>query len=328
MEKRFQVFISSTYADLKDERAKVIQTIMEMDCIPAVMEIFPAIDEEQFNFIKRVIDDCDYYILIIGGRYGSLSDDGLSYTEKEFDYANKKGIKIIVFIHSNPNKLSVEKSDIAPAIKEKLDAFRKKASTGRLVKYWEKPEELPSLVALSLQKTIKIYPAVGWVRSNKIGNSELLIELNDLRKENSILKEKIQEETSRDKPITEEELAGLNDKYIFKGSYSDRHYVFQNWKIEITWKELFYILSPFLMKTPSDDKVNKYLALQLIKKLNLSGTFPIMEEEVYQTLKIHLEVMNLIQVTHNKSINGGIALFWKLTDEGRRIMKKIRSVKK
>lgn len=53
MDKRYQVFISSTYADLKDERSKVIQTIMEMDCIPAGMEIFPAVDEDQFNFIKK-----------------------------------------------------------------------------------------------------------------------------------------------------------------------------------------------------------------------------------------------------------------------------------
>jgi len=61
MDKRYQVFISSTFTDLADERRRVIQTIIEMDCIPAGMELFPATDEEQFEFIKRVIDDCDYY---------------------------------------------------------------------------------------------------------------------------------------------------------------------------------------------------------------------------------------------------------------------------
>jgi len=63
MDKRYQVFVSSTYADLKDERRRVIQTVMELDCIPVGMELFPAADEEQFEFIKRVIDDCDYYLL-------------------------------------------------------------------------------------------------------------------------------------------------------------------------------------------------------------------------------------------------------------------------
>lgn len=47
MEKRYQVFVSSTYADLKEERQHVLQALMEMDCIPAGMELFPAADEEQ-----------------------------------------------------------------------------------------------------------------------------------------------------------------------------------------------------------------------------------------------------------------------------------------
>lgn len=54
MEKRYQVFISSTYSDLKSERQTVMQTLMEMDCIPAEMELFPSIDEDQWEYIKRV----------------------------------------------------------------------------------------------------------------------------------------------------------------------------------------------------------------------------------------------------------------------------------
>lgn len=67
METRFQVFLSSTYADLREERTRVIQALLELDCIPSGMEHFPATDEEQFEFIKRVIDVCDYYVVIIGG---------------------------------------------------------------------------------------------------------------------------------------------------------------------------------------------------------------------------------------------------------------------
>lgn len=59
MEKRYQVFISSTYSDLQDERSRIMRTIMSMGCFPAGMEFFPAVDEEQLEFIKKVIDDCD-----------------------------------------------------------------------------------------------------------------------------------------------------------------------------------------------------------------------------------------------------------------------------
>ena len=54
--------------------------LMEMDCIPSGIELFPAADEEQWDFIKKVIDECDYYLLLIGGRYSSLSPEGISYT--------------------------------------------------------------------------------------------------------------------------------------------------------------------------------------------------------------------------------------------------------
>ncbi|MBU1319360.1 MAG: DUF4062 domain-containing protein [candidate division Zixibacteria bacterium] len=167
MDKRYQIFVSSTYADLKEERSKVMQTIMEMDCIPAGMELFPASDEEQFEFIKRIIDDCDYYLLIIGGRYGSITNEGISFTELEYDYALSLGLKVIAFLHSEPNKISVEKSDIDPALRQRLQNFRDRISTGRLVKFWKNADELPGLVALSLTKTIKAYPAIGWVRANK-----------------------------------------------------------------------------------------------------------------------------------------------------------------
>ena len=99
MDKRYQIFVSSTYADLKEERQRVIQALMEMDCIPAGMELFPAADEEQWLFIKKVIDDCDYYLLVLGGRYGSTTSDGISYTEKEFDYAVSIGLKVVALIH-------------------------------------------------------------------------------------------------------------------------------------------------------------------------------------------------------------------------------------
>lgn len=97
MDKRYQVFISSTYADLQDERQEVIQALLELDCIPAGMELFPAASEDQWTLIKQVIDDCDYYMVIVAGRYGSIGSDGLSFTEMEYRYALDSGKPIIGF---------------------------------------------------------------------------------------------------------------------------------------------------------------------------------------------------------------------------------------
>lgn len=182
MDKRYQIFVSSTYTDLRDERSKVIQTLMEMDCIPAGMELFPALDEEQWNFIKRVIDDCDYYLLIIGGRYGTVTPEGISYTEKEYDYAVERGLKVIALIHESPEQIPSGKTERSPEAVEKLSKFRDKVSKGRLVKFWTQADQLLGLVALSLGKTIKTYPAVGWVRANAIASTDALTQLNEAGK--------------------------------------------------------------------------------------------------------------------------------------------------
>lgn len=155
--------------------------MMEMDCIPAGMELFPAIDDEQWSFIKSVIDDCDYYVVIIGGRYGSMSAEGISYTEKEFDYAVTKCLKVVALLHEDPDSLAVGKSEIDPTAREKLEAFKEKVTTGRLVRKWKSKEDIAGVLALSLQKTIKAYPAVGWVRADKVASDDLLRDSNQLR---------------------------------------------------------------------------------------------------------------------------------------------------
>lgn len=192
MDKRYQVFISSTYTDLRDEREIVMQTLMKMGCIPAGMELFPAADEEQLEFIKKVIDDCDYYIIIIGGRYGSTTEEGLSYTEKEYDYAIEKGIKVVALIHGKPEDIPSGKSETEPALRDRLEAFRVKVSKNRLVSFWTEAKDLSGIVALSVMNAIRMYPAIGWVRANQVSNTELLTELNDLRKNKEQLEAEIQ----------------------------------------------------------------------------------------------------------------------------------------
>lgn len=122
MKKKYQVFISSTYEDLKEERVAITQCLLDNNCIPVGMEQFPASNMSQMEYIEKMLDDCDYYILIIGGRYGSLDDDGVGYTEKEYNYAQQKGIPVMAFVNLHPEKLPNEKCEHANI--EKFKAFR------------------------------------------------------------------------------------------------------------------------------------------------------------------------------------------------------------
>jgi hypothetical protein len=84
------------------------------------MELFPAADEEQFEFIKRIIDDCDYYLLIIGGRYGSTTAQGISYTEQEYEYALGRELKVIALLHESPDEIPFGKSEQDPELRGRV----------------------------------------------------------------------------------------------------------------------------------------------------------------------------------------------------------------
>src|SRR3989442_777091 len=142
-DKRFQVFVSSTYEDLQPERQEVMHALLELDCIPSGMELFPAANEDQWTLIKKVIDDCDYYVVIVAGRYGSVGADGMSYTEKEYRYALERGKPIIAFLHKDTGALPSKLTEDSPGAKARLEAFRNLCRE-KTCKFWGTAQELGS----------------------------------------------------------------------------------------------------------------------------------------------------------------------------------------
>ncbi len=344
MIKRYQVFISSTYSDLKEERSTVMQAIMSMDCIPAGMELFPAIDEEQFNFIKRIIDDCDYYILIIGGRYGSISDDGISYTEKEYDYAISRQIPVMTFLHKDIGKIPREKTDTQPELIKKLQDFQEKAKKGRLVKFWSNAAELTGIVAISLMQTIKTYPQIGWVRANLSTSAESLQEINELRKQladleaykSAIEKEKILLNSGFIK-----NLAGLDKSIEIKdiaiyNNYGKQGRMEYEWKIEITLEQIFAIIAPKIMyPSVKETQVKTHLmnalfsmATKNIKLEKKDFYTPRMDISYVNIVKIQFAALGLIEIYTEKTEKGNTISCWRLTEKGNVTMMQLLTLKK
>ena len=328
MDKRYQVFVSSTYTDLKEERQLVTQTLMKMDCIPAGMEMFPASDEEQFEFIKRVIDDCDYYLLIIGGRYGSVTSEGISYTEKEYEYAVEKGLKVVALLHKNPENIPAGKSELSPEAREKLTAFRDKVSKGRLVDFWTDASGLPGQVALSMINATRTFPGIGWIRADKAASEDLLTEVNALRKENDKLKLQLAA-IDRNPPIPES-LASLEDEFEVNGHFADYTYDFEQesaWKYTVVWRELFKKISPYLMEGAEDSYVKDLIALNTAPPLHSSWHTHI-DDQDFQTIKMQFQALKLVQIERLKTADSKYKLLWSLTPSGKDLAFDLRTVKK
>lgn len=188
MDKRYQVFLSSTFADLEEERKEVLAALQKAGYFVAGMELFPSDDHESWEVIKRVIDQSDYYVLVVGGRYGSIGKGGKSFTEMEYDYAKKNKLPVLAFLHNDPANLPskhVEKSHT-----DKLEKFKNKIEKLHNRRSWSTKHDLATEVLASISQTVNLRPRVGWVRGDVADFNEVLSrKLEDLRVEHQKIRE-------------------------------------------------------------------------------------------------------------------------------------------
>jgi len=198
MKKKLQVFISSTYTDMLDERQAVVEAILRSGHIPAGMELFAAGDESQLETIRRWIDDSDIFMLILGGRYGSMEpNSGKSYIELEYDYAVSMGKPLFAAVISEEyldSKIKSQgKSVIETAHGALFASFREKV-TSKICRFFKDPTELKLIVFESLSNHERNESLTGWVRgSDTIDPKATLEEINRLQAENGLLRMKAEE---------------------------------------------------------------------------------------------------------------------------------------
>lgn len=267
MDKKYQVFISSTYTDLIEERKKAQEILLMADCIPAGMEAFVAANDEQFEVIKKVIDLCDYYVLIIGGRYGSINETtGLSYTEMEYDYAVSQGIPVLVFAIDESIKLSEKKKEKDIEILYKLGQFRSKAMTNRLASIWKDLGDLSGKLAISIMKAKEEDIRPGWIRGTDYNPTENLKKINSLQDENKRLTEELTKlkNSMVEKSSVDFELEFDNNKINieFTSTYfNGSRYITQHHNKEISLKEIFgYVSINMINVSVTENGVRDYIA--------------------------------------------------------------------
>jgi hypothetical protein len=353
MDKRYQVFVSSTYEDLQPERQEVMHALLELDCMPAGMELFPAANDDQWTLIKKVIDDSDYYIVIIGGRYGSVGVDGISYTESEYRYALSIEKPIIAFLHKDPGTLPVNKTDQTEDGNKKLNAFRDLAQK-KMCKYWISPAELGSVVSRSLIQLIKSNPGIGWIKANQVSSEEATKEILRLRQR----VDELQNDINRSRitaPKGSDQFAQGNDEFIvhfsirchsngsesaWENDYDDSYDKDFEDELVITWNNIFAKVAPFLMDECSEKHLkyqlnksivndfkrveNKSKIKEQIAKENFDSQKINIKEDDFQTIKIQLRALGLMTMSQKIQLRD---TYWTLTPYGDEVMNSLRAIK-
>jgi hypothetical protein len=312
--KIFKVFVSSTYDDLREERGVVQRALLQLNCLPVGMELFPAADEETWEFIKSQVDDADYYVVVVAGRYGSLASDGNSFTEKEYDYALSRGKPAIGFVHGRPGSIPLEKTEQTEVGRNKLRAFLEKVKR-RPVRQFDTPHELGLEVTTSFVRLIRDRPAIGYVRTNESVDYKRYAELLE---ENNELKErlKVADETA--------EVAFAAERRPIKLTLVIKK---QPAEVNSTLGEAFEVLAEAAIQAHFEHDVLSLAATLLANRKRIEGASPRFHEDGVWQLRRELTLFGLVEIvpatrnyydpidqaTRSNSVN-----IWRLTDYGRR----------
>ena len=322
--KKYQIFVSSTYEDLKKERDQVIKAILEMGHIPVGMEMFSAADEQQWEIIKKQIDESDYYVVIVAHRYGSM-DGEVSFTEKEYDYAVSKDIPVLGFV-IEPEVEWLEKwKENNSTIGRRLEAFKAKI-TLKMVSHWENEGDLYGKCVVALGKTFNTQPRDGWVRSSQTNTTEMVNEITRLSRENGELRRQISEvqhaeESQHDNQVNKIiDALRLNKRMIhvwLKGQ--------EDWGegIEADLLQIFETIGPDMIDEASYNTLAASLALRF-SETPYREDWPVPRNFVKGYIA---DMVSLDLVTTSSKRHGAndTAAYWTLTDFGREVFSRIRN---
>lgn len=193
--KRLQVFVSSTFTDLREERQAAVEAILSAGHIPAGMELFAAGDESQMEVIKQWIDESDVYLLILGGRYGSIEPKtGKSYTQLEYEYALDRSKPLFACVLNEKaleSRVKTKGLEMIDKHRKELDVFRELIQT-KMVEFWDDSKDIRLAIVRKLGQLARREDLVGWVRAHKEADLPALSnEIARLSKENAELRSQI-----------------------------------------------------------------------------------------------------------------------------------------
>lgn len=302
-----------------------------MGHIPVGMEMFSAADEEQWKIITRQIDESDYYVVISAHRYGSMKD-GISYTEKEYDYAVEKGIPVLGFVISDDAVWNPEFIDQDKKKKTALKAFKEKIKA-RHVSFWSVGADIYAKYPIALMKSINLTPRTGWVRGG--GNApELAIELSRLSSENSQLREHISTvESSLTKALGElEKQKNIEDKLMLLENnaitVSCRPKGAKDWSVKnkTTLRNMFYLLSPQMTGWITRKALAFFIAKQFMPAgQSYSESWPIASNAINGWLCDYL-ALGFLENGNEEVADSGEDV-WKLSPHGREALTTLRRYK-
>ncbi|MFD3261367.1 DUF4062 domain-containing protein [Paenibacillus lentus] len=290
MRKKLQVFVSSTYEDLKKERQAAVQAILTSGHIPAGMELFSAGDETQKEIIKKWIDESDVYLLILGGRYGSIDNStGISYTHWEYQYAgdiSKPRFAVVISEDALEGKIRNEGTQMMEKANPQLYQEFRKEVLGKICKIFDDERDIELAVFQKMGEYISRDDLTGWIRGSEVPEVlDIIKEHYKLASDNAALRKEI---TALNKQLEQKQAIKTFDGFTFE----ELRKTLSQIKIELPKK-----LKPTASSRPSKSILELFYVLKDSFATGITNQVGISEEEsfVYYSIAPRLMTFKLLE---------------------------------
>ena len=154
-----KIYLSSTYADLKDYREAVYDTLRKVRHDVVAMEDYVAADERPAAKCLADVASCDLYVGLIAWRYGYVSTqnnpESHSVTEMEFRKAGVAKVPRLMFLAHRDAKFQDALRDAKTGDNDagqRVAGFRAEVERDFLVSYFKTPDHLAGLVVAAVYR--------------------------------------------------------------------------------------------------------------------------------------------------------------------------------
>lgn len=333
-ERKYQVFVSSTFTDLHEARQELMVALLGQGLIPTGMELHPGEGNKRWSVIQRIINECDYYLILLGGRYGTLSPIGLSHVHREFVHATTKNKPAIALLHDQPDQLPEEQRETQSSGQAKFRDFRQLLQDQASCYYWSSPADLGEVVKRAIPEFIAQNPVPGWAREGQVTDLGARREVQELQQRIEELEQE-KAELAAGASSGRQALAGDDDPVTLE--YSCNAYVKGNCKAvpaesTLTWRQVFAAVAPQMLEPASENAIRQALeehltgaALSDVQK-QLPKAHAVRNVALttasFNQIKVQLRAQGLIR----KQGSGDGAVRWQLTALGDQTMTQLVAV--
>lgn len=320
LDRRYQVFLTTSGKDMQPEREIVIQNLISMGFFTWGMESRSALGRA---YSRRQIEDCDYVLLLLGSQYGMLSASGLGYMHLEYIYTVTKQKPMIVFMHDQPDARAEALQEQHPELRQKFRDFRQQLlkEVDHVVMY-HNLRDLELLVRSNMPKLIEQHPTIGWVRPQSLQIFQ--DEIDDLKVK--LAQARLEQDQVQADQFLSMPLASIDDLFSFEyqmHAYQTGHVQELSVTKQCTWSALLKLLSQAFAQPQPEEKFAKVINDYLKQQALMDARTEIPQVHTVAQIQMNFRALQSIkqQMRRNEWIipvgrDDRQRLLWKITRKG------------